>query len=316
MPNYRAMAATAARKYGVPVDVFLRQINQESGFRPGAKSSAGALGIAQFMPSTAREYGVNPLNPASALDGAARYDKKLMDKYGSVARALSAYNSGRPDAYQDPNFAHGQTYNYVKSILGGKDIPVGGGKGGGPSSSSGGSVQLGGDFSKLVAATLLNAASNGGQMTPGSLMGLVMARQQYGAANSVYGSHSAPNGTQPTGDTSGTGISFQGSTTGEKDSFLKSLATAAKAVGATKIKISSGYRSPAHNAAVGGVPHSNHTTGDAMDGYAYVPGKGWVPLGVALQGVAAKYGLRSGNVPGFFHGGVDPVHVDDGANVR
>jgi hypothetical protein len=39
-----------------------------------------------------------------------------------MERALSAYNSGRPDAYKDPNFAHGQTYNYVRSIMGGQDV--------------------------------------------------------------------------------------------------------------------------------------------------------------------------------------------------
>jgi hypothetical protein len=116
-PNYRAIAAAAARKYGVPVDVFLAQIQQESGFRPVATSSAGAQGIAQFMPATARQYGVNTADPVSSLQGAAHMDSDLIHRYGSVARALSAYNSGRPDAYKDPGFAGGQTYNYVKGIL-------------------------------------------------------------------------------------------------------------------------------------------------------------------------------------------------------
>jgi hypothetical protein len=98
--------------------------------------------------------------------------------------------------------------------------------------------------------------------------------------------------------------------------FERTLERAVGAAGGTKIRVDSGYRSPTHNAAVGGVPHSNHTTGDAADGSAYVPGKGWQPLGVLLQAVAAKFGLRSGNVPGFYRGGRDPVHVDDGANVR
>jgi hypothetical protein len=106
---------------------------------------------------------------------------------------------------------------------------------------------------------------------------------------------------------------YRGDTQGEKARFLAELMAAGHAVGATRIRVTSGYRSPAHNAAVGGVAHSNHTTGDAMDGYALIKGR-WVPLGVALQNVAGRYGLRSGNVPGFYHGGPDPVHVDDGAN--
>ena len=118
-PDYRAIAAQKAQQYGVPVDVFLRQIAQESGFNPSARSGAGAQGIAQFMPATAREYGVNTADPVSSLDGAARMDAGLIKKYG-IAGALSAYNSGNPNAYKDPNFAHGQTYNYVRSILGGQ----------------------------------------------------------------------------------------------------------------------------------------------------------------------------------------------------
>lgn len=117
MADYRAIALQDAQKYGIPPEVFLAQINQESGFNPNARSSAGALGIAQFIPSTARAYGVDPMNPISALDGAARYDASLLKKYGNVSRMLSAYNSGRPDAYTDPNFAGGQTYHYVRTIL-------------------------------------------------------------------------------------------------------------------------------------------------------------------------------------------------------
>lgn len=117
------MAQAAAQKYGIDPNVFLRQINQESGFNPNARSSAGALGIAQFMPATARAMGVNPMDPASALDGAARLMAQSLRKYGSYESALSVYNSGRPDAYKDPNFAGGQTYNYVRSILRGHSSP-------------------------------------------------------------------------------------------------------------------------------------------------------------------------------------------------
>jgi hypothetical protein len=118
--HLQQVATQKAQQYGVPVGLFLRQIGQESGWNPNARSGAGALGIAQFIPSTAKAYGLsNPFDPVAALDAAARYDATLLKQYGSPARMLSAYNSGRPDAYQDPNFAGGQTYHYVRSILGG-----------------------------------------------------------------------------------------------------------------------------------------------------------------------------------------------------
>lgn len=119
--NYRQVAAAAAKAYGINPAVFSAQINQESGFDPTARSGAGAEGIAQFMPSTAAGYGVNPMNPTQSLYGAAKMDAQNIQKYGGWAPALSAYNSGNPTAYEDPSFANGQTYNYVRDILGGQD---------------------------------------------------------------------------------------------------------------------------------------------------------------------------------------------------
>ena len=127
MADYRTIARQDAIKQGLDPNVFLRQIQQESGFNPSARSGAGALGIAQFMPGTAAGYHIDPMNPVQALAAAALMDKQNLTKYGSYARMLSAYNSGRPDAYTDPNFAGGQTYNYVRSILNGKTPKVTGG---------------------------------------------------------------------------------------------------------------------------------------------------------------------------------------------
>ena len=74
---------------------FVRQINQESGFRPNALSPAGAEGIAQFMPATAVELGIDPWNPDVALTAAARYMAQKLHQYGgNYAKALSAYNAG------------------------------------------------------------------------------------------------------------------------------------------------------------------------------------------------------------------------------
>lgn len=120
MANWQTVARQAAQRHGVDPGIFIRQIRQESGGRD-VTSGAGAQGPAQFIPGTARQYGLNSstvheLGPS--LDAAARLMSDNLKKYGDYRRALSAYNSGKPDAYKDPAFAGGQTYNYVKTILG------------------------------------------------------------------------------------------------------------------------------------------------------------------------------------------------------
>lgn len=87
----------AAAKYGVPWDVFAHQIAGESGWNPNIHpSSAGAEGIAQFIPGTAAQYGVDVKNPQSSLEGAAKYMADLHQQGGSWEHALSGYLSGHP----------------------------------------------------------------------------------------------------------------------------------------------------------------------------------------------------------------------------
>lgn len=166
-----------------------------------------------------------------------------------------------------------------------------------------------------AAMALLQQITQGGQQNAGlALLDMAIQRRQAGAAQQTFGPQPTSGSLLPSA--SGGSVPYVGNTQGENQHFLTALNAAAAAVGGTKIRVTSGYRDPAHNAAVGGVPDSNHTTGHAMDGDLFIPGKGWVPLGVALQPVAGKFGLRSGNVQGFFNGGTDPVHVDDGSNIR
>ena len=118
--EFLVMARDAARKHGVPEDLFLRLVQQESGWNPQAKSHKGALGLAQLMPATARALGVNPMNPRQNLEGGARYLKRQYDKFRTWRLALAAYNAG-PAAVEKyggiPPYK--ETQNYVRVILGG-----------------------------------------------------------------------------------------------------------------------------------------------------------------------------------------------------
>src|SRR5262252_6639944 len=119
--DLQAYARQAAQKAGIDPDIFVRQIQQESGFNPNAQSPAGAQGIAQFMPGTAQGMGVDPHDPYAALDAAARLDAQHLAQYGGDwSKALAAYNAGagNVDKYGGvPPFA--ETQRYVSTILGG-----------------------------------------------------------------------------------------------------------------------------------------------------------------------------------------------------
>ena len=117
--QYATMARSVARQHGVPEDLFLRLVQQESGWNPTAKSHAGALGLAQLMPATARALRVDPHDPAQNLEGGARYLKTQYRTFGSWRLALAAYNAG-PGAVKKYNGVppYKETRNYVKVIWG------------------------------------------------------------------------------------------------------------------------------------------------------------------------------------------------------
>ena len=116
---YLQKARSAARKHGIPEDTFLRMIQQESGWNETAKSPKGAKGLAQLMPETAQNLGVDIDDPEDNLDGGARYLRMMYDRFGTWQLALAAYNAG-PQAVEKhggiPPFD--ETVNYVKAILG------------------------------------------------------------------------------------------------------------------------------------------------------------------------------------------------------
>lgn len=116
---YTDAAREAARKHGVPEDLFLRLVQQESGWNSQAVSNKGATGLAQLMPATADRLGVNEADPHENLEGGARYLRMMYDRFGDWKLALAAYNAG-PEAVEKyggiPPYA--ETQNYVKRIMG------------------------------------------------------------------------------------------------------------------------------------------------------------------------------------------------------
>jgi hypothetical protein len=93
--RYEATISNAAQRWNVSATLIAAQIWQESRFNPRARSSAGAQGIAQFMPGTARAYGLtNPFDPEQAISAQAHMMRDLLREFGSVPLALAAYNAG------------------------------------------------------------------------------------------------------------------------------------------------------------------------------------------------------------------------------
>jgi hypothetical protein len=113
---------SVARANGLPAPFFANLIWQESGFDPRVVSPAGAQGIAQFMPETAKEYGlVNPFDPIHALHAAGKFLNRLVAQFGNLGLAAAAYNAGpgRVSAYVAKRRGlPEETRNYVVRITG------------------------------------------------------------------------------------------------------------------------------------------------------------------------------------------------------
>lgn len=115
---YADLFSRAAGRYGVDASLLAAVASQESNFNSQAVSPVGAQGLMQFMPATAAGLGVNPLDPSSAIDGAARYLSSLTQQFGSTELALAAYNAGpgAVDRYGGiPPYA--ETQNYVRAVM-------------------------------------------------------------------------------------------------------------------------------------------------------------------------------------------------------
>jgi hypothetical protein len=117
--RFQAPILRAAAHWNVSSALLAAQLMAESNFDPYAGSSAGAQGIAQFMPSTATTYGLrNPYNPFEAIDAEAHLMSDLIRQFGSPQLALAAYNAG-PAPVEACHCvpAYPETQAYVTRIL-------------------------------------------------------------------------------------------------------------------------------------------------------------------------------------------------------
>lgn len=117
--NHRIVAEVACQ-HGIPARLLDAVIAQESGFASGSISRAGAMGLMQIMPGTARYLGLsNPFDPIANMRAGARYLREQIDRFGRVDLALAAYNAGpeRRSLRYGRIPAIPETQHYVRTIL-------------------------------------------------------------------------------------------------------------------------------------------------------------------------------------------------------
>lgn len=116
---YFDQVAATACEFGLPTNLLDAVIAQESGYKSWAISTAGAMGIMQIMPGTARLLGlVNPFDPVANMRAGARYLRQQFDRFGRVDLALAAYNAGPERRSLSAGYvpAIPETRNYVRTI--------------------------------------------------------------------------------------------------------------------------------------------------------------------------------------------------------
>lgn len=123
---WRLRVSELAAKYDISPALLEALVWQESRWRTGAVSPVGARGLAQLMPGTARQLGVNPHDPSANLEGGARYLREQLDTFdGDIEKALAAYNAGPGRVHRAGGIPRiRETQNYVSAILARLSEPV------------------------------------------------------------------------------------------------------------------------------------------------------------------------------------------------
>jgi soluble lytic murein transglycosylase-like protein len=119
-PALQPAIANAAAQTGLPSDLISAVIQQESSFQNGEVSPSGAAGLMQIMPQTAQDLGVTDVfDPMQNILGGATYLRRQLDKFGSVQKALAAYNAG-PGAVEQYRGVppYPETQRYVQKVMG------------------------------------------------------------------------------------------------------------------------------------------------------------------------------------------------------
>jgi hypothetical protein len=115
---YASTFVAEAQRNGLPPALLAAVAKVESNYNPNAVSPAGARGLMQFMPGTARDYGIDPMNPAQAIHGAARKLAADLKSFGSVSLALAAYNAGAGAVRKHGGIPpYAETQAYVPKVL-------------------------------------------------------------------------------------------------------------------------------------------------------------------------------------------------------
>lgn len=297
----------------------------ESSLDPHAKNASGAAGDFQLL---SQGY-VDKANAAGGVFDPGANEDAILPDYQAYWRSHPGAAPGEAAAAVERSGEGAGFYTKGMGLLGflagGKPAAVAGTA---APAAAGVASPIGVDPMQQFRLQVAQAVGSHQHLTPRMVLGLV--QQRLGAQNAASAApgtpqtvtaaptaSAAPSRAMPT--TSGKLTWTGASIAGEDPTFIRRTEQAAMQEGATAIDVISGERAGAHNQAVGGVAHSNHLPdangfAHAVDARAYVPGKGWVPLGVLLAANAAKMGLRSGDQPGFYRGGPDVNHVDDGHN--
>jgi len=124
--QWQLRVAELAAKYDISPTLLEAVVWQESRWNAGAVSPVGARGLAQLMPGTARQMGIDPRDPSANLEGGARYLRLQLDAFeGDLERALAAYNAGPARVQKAGGIpAIRETQLYVSSILSRLSAPV------------------------------------------------------------------------------------------------------------------------------------------------------------------------------------------------